>query len=407
MSELHRISQIIAHSATTSYRALDVARAYGLPGGYDGTGQTIGIVELGGGYNAADMKAAGLNADNVTVVPIDGAKSKSDGPNGADGEVMLDVEIAAAVAPGAKLRLYFCANTDQGFLDGIREAVNECDIVSISWGGPESSWDAKTIEAYEQILSAARAKGVAVFVASGDAGSKDGTRTNIVDFPASSPSVIGCGGTRLTLSGGKRTAEVVWNDDPTQSATGGGVSSHFPGRQVPDIAGNADPRTGYQVVVDGGSYVVGGTSAVAPLQAACLAVVRQAAGITANPSSGTPTGSFDLLNLLLTNPTLTYDVTVGNNGGFKAGPGRDMTTGYGAPDWGKVLALVTSGTQVPAPGGNPAPAPAPTVPTDASWQSFETDVLGLLAAFEKQPSGHANRDKFFAAINHWIAQQSA
>src|SRR3978361_1963673 len=140
------------------------------------------------------MAKAGLAAGNITVVSVDGAKSKSDGPDGADGEVMLDVEIVASVAPGAKGRLHFCPTTDAGFLDGIKKAIAECGIVSISWGGPESSWDAATMDAYEAVLSAARARGVAVFAASGDSGSRDGTSANVADFPASSPSVIGCGG---------------------------------------------------------------------------------------------------------------------------------------------------------------------------------------------------------------------
>lgn len=348
---MQRTSHVIAHATTASYTPRQVATAYGLPAGHDGTGQTIGVIELGGGYIPGDMTKAGLAAGQVTVVTVDSGKSVSDGPSGADGEVMLDVEIIATVAPGAKIRVYFCPNTDAGFLDGIKRAVAECGIVSISWGGPESSWDAATMDAYEAVLATARTKGVAILAASGDAGSKDGTAANVADFPASSPSVIGCGGTRLTLSSaGERTAEVVWNDSPTSSATGGGVSGHFPGRQVPDIAGNADPQTGYRVTVDGGSYVIGGTSAVAPLAAGCLAVIRSVPGVPA----------FDLLNVVLTNPTVCFDVTSGNNGGYKAGPGRDDVSGYGVVDYGRLLAVLTSGTQVPAPGGTPTPAPVPT-----------------------------------------------
>src|SRR5438067_1503840 len=102
-----RISHVIAHSAASSYRAPQVAQAYGAPPGHDGAGQTVGIIELGGAYIAGDMAAAGLAAGRVTVISIDGAKPKSDGANGADGEVMLDVEIVASVAPGADVRVYF------------------------------------------------------------------------------------------------------------------------------------------------------------------------------------------------------------------------------------------------------------------------------------------------------------
>lgn len=345
-------------AATAALDARQVALAYNYPlAQYTGKGVTIGIIELGGAVNPNDVAAEctrlGIPQANVTAVPVDGATPTSDGPNGADGEVMLDVEVIAAVAPGAAIRCYFAPNTDQGFLDAIRQATAECDYVSISWGGPESSWDGATMDAYEAVFAEARKRGVTVFCASGDTGSTDGTSANVADFPASSPSVVGCGGTRLTLdANGARAAEVTWNDSPTQSATGGGVSKHFPGRQVPDVAGNADPQTGYKVIVDGGSYVIGGTSAVAPLYAGLAALMREAYG-----------KPYDMLNLVVTNPTVCFDVTQGNNGGYKAGPGRDDVTGYGVVDGEKLLAVLTSGTQIPAPGGNPTPTPPTPTPT--------------------------------------------
>ena len=346
-------------AAAISYDARQVARAYGCPvDQHDGTGVTIGIIELGGGYNAGDLAAyaqrLGVPEANVTVIGVDGATSTSDGPNGADGEVMLDVEVIASVAPGAVQRVYFAPNTDAGFLDAIRQATAECTYVSISWGGPESSWDPAQLDAYEAVFAAAREKGVTVFVAAGDTGSTDGTGKDVVDFPASSPSVVGCGGTRLTLGAdGTRAAEVVWNDNPTSSATGGGMSSHFPGRQVPDIAGDADPQTGYQVIVDGQSFVIGGTSAVAPLYAAMTAIARQVYG-----------RPWDFLNTVLTNPSICFDVTEGNNGGYKAGPGRDNVSGYGVVDVSKLITLLQSGTQIPEPGGNPPPADTAVTFTD-------------------------------------------
>ena len=335
----------------TSYLARDVARAYGAPiEDYDGRGVTVGIIELGGGYDPQDMAQAGL-VDNVTVVGVDGGRSQSDGPNGADGEVALDVQVVAGVAPGAAIRLYFAPNSDAGFIDATAQAASECDVISISWGGPENSWSSSAIKKFSAVFASARAAGIPVFVASGDTGSTDGTGANVTDYPASDPSVIGCGGTRLTLdASGARQAEVTWNDSPTQSATGGGVSKVFPGRQVPDVAGNADPVTGYRTEVDGDLYVIGGTSAVAPLYAGCYALALQSYG-----------SRFDLLNTILTNPAVCFDVTEGNNGGYKAGPGRDMTTGYGVVDWGRLLAVLNSGTQVPAPGGgDPTPPPDPT-----------------------------------------------
>jgi kumamolisin len=338
----------LPHAAGLSYTARQVAKAYNAPvDSYDGTGQKIGIVELGGGFTAADLVAAGL-PNRVTVLGVDGGTSKPDGPGGADGEVELDIQVVAGVAPGADIRVYFAPNTDAGFIDATATAARECDVVSVSWGGPETQWSATSIRKFSAVLAAARAGGVPVFVAAGDAGSTDGTRGNVVDYPASDPSVIGCGGTRLTLdSSGQRTAEVTWNDDPTTSATGGGVSVRFPGRNVPDVAGNADPYTGYQIVTDGQRGVVGGTSAVAPLYAACYALLKQAYG-----------RPFDFLNLCATNPSAMFDVTVGNNGGYKAGPGRDQVSGLGVADFGKLLGLLTSGTQIPTPGGGTTTPPA-------------------------------------------------
>jgi kumamolisin len=357
------------HAAASGYKAMDVAKAYNLPAG-DGSGVTIGIIELGGAYSAADMASMGLNAANVTTVNVAGGKPVSDGPNGADGEVMLDVEVCSQIAPAAKIRVYFASNTDAGFEQAVAQAATECDVISISWGGPDSSWAQASITAFSAIFASARAKGIPVFAASGDSGSTDGTRSNVTDYPASDPNVIGCGGTRLVLNpDGSRASEVAWNDNPTQSASGGGISKVFPGRNVPDVAGNADPVTGYLVTVDAQSGVIGGTSAVAPLYAACYAVIKQLYG-----------KPFDFLNTVTSNPTAFFDVTSGNNGSYRAGPGRDEVTGLGALDFGKLLAILTSGTQIPAPGGGtptptptPTPAPAPTpTPAPDPDAKFET-----------------------------------
>lgn len=343
-------------------RAKQVAKAYGLPSGYDGTGVTVGVIELGGSYSTADLKAAGLGSVSVTAVSIDGGKPVSD-PQGADGEVALDVQVIAAVAPGAKQRVYFAANSDTGFEDAVSKAATECDFISISWGSAESQWSKSTITKFSAIFAVARAKGVTVFAAAGDNGSTDGTRTDVTDYPASDPNVVGCGGTRLTLNAdGTRAAEVVWNDDPTSSATGGGVSKVFPGRSVPDVAGNADPDSGYPIFIDGQQGVIGGTSAVAPLMAGMSAVIKQASGGK----------SWDWLNLLATNPGVCVDIVSGTNGGYRAGPGRDDVSGYGVPDAGKILAILTSGTQIPAPGGGT------TTPT-AALQQIEAIAKAALA----------------------------
>ncbi|HET6915318.1 MAG TPA: holin [Acidimicrobiales bacterium] len=363
------------NAVTQSLKATQVATAYGFDAiKATGKGVTVGVVELGGAVNASDLQALGMAA--VKVVSVDGSHPKSDGPNDADGEVMLDVEVIAAVAPGAKIRVYFAPNTDAGFLDAIKQATAECDVVSISWGGPEDSWSPSTIDAYDQVFAAAKTAGVNVFCAAGDAGSGDGESGKHVDFPASSPHVIGCGGTRLEVNpDGSRAAETVWNDGPS-SAGGGGVSVHFPGRDVPDVAGCADPVTGYQIRIDGGAYVIGGTSAVAPLYAALCARLIEASG-----------ARFDFMAAVLEHPEVCFDVTSGSNGAFRAGPGRDEATGFGVVDGGRLLATLPAVPPAPAPG----PAPAPTGFPLAAWE-----------AFSQHPYSRPKERTAIAAVNAWL-----
>ena len=255
-----------------SYTPVQIAQAYQFPGSATGTGQTIGIIELGGGYRQADLtayfKSLGLSAPAITTVSVDGGKNAPSTANGADGEVMLDIEVAAAVAPGAKVVVYFAPNTDQGFIDAITTAVhdttNKPSVISISWGGPESSWTQQSLTALDAACQSAAALGITITVAAGDNGSSDGGTGNNVDFPASSPHVLACGGTTLEASGANIASETVWNETASnEGATGGGVSTVFAlptwqaksnvpapststgGRGVPDVAGDADPTTGY------------------------------------------------------------------------------------------------------------------------------------------------------------------
>lgn len=338
-----------SHAQTKPLSVRQVATAYNFPvGKATGKGYIGGIVELGGGYDPKQLAqyftANGLPTPTFVDVSVDGGSNTPDGPNGADGEVQLDLEVAGAVAPGATYRIYFAGNGDAAFLAALKQATSECNGVSISWGAAESNWDPTVMGEFEAVIKAARTKGVPVFVAAGDTGADDSTGTPQTDFPASSPSAIGCGGTRLEINAkGERASETVWNDNPTQSATGGGVSKHFPGRQVPDIAGNADPESGFEIMVDGQSAVVGGTSAVAPLFLGLHALLWELNGGKA----------FDFVNLVST-PGVCFDVTIGNNGGFRAGPGRDSCTGLGVPDGAKLVAALV--------GGAPAPTPAPPAP---------------------------------------------
>lgn len=357
-----------AAASAVSYTPPQVAKLYNFPGGLDGEGQTIAIIELGGGYSQSDLDSyfngLGISpSPTVTSVSVDGGKNQPTGdPNGPDAEVMLDIEVAGAVAPGAKIVVYFAPNTDAGFLDAINQAVmdkrNKPSVISISWGGPESSWTSQSLRSYNEALQSAAAVGVTVCVACGDNGSSDGATDGKahVDFPGSSPYALACGGTRLRESGGSITHEEVWNDLPDNGATGGGVSDAFPlpswqkvanvppsvnpgkrkGRGLPDLAGNADPLTGYRVEVDGSNAVIGGTSAVAPLVAGLIALMNQALL--------SPVGYLnpDLYKKLAVSPGAFRDITRGNNGAYQAGRGWDACTGWGSPVGEAVLRALTT-----------------------------------------------------------------
>jgi kumamolisin len=364
-----RLNQANPHATSVSYTPLQIASAYKFPSG-DGKGQAIAIIELGGGYTQSDLqtyfKGLKLAMPTVIAVSVDGAQNQPDGdPNGPDTEVALDIEVAGAVAPGATIVVYFAPNSDAGFLDAINQAamdnVHKPSVISISWGGPESSWTAQSLQTYNSALQAAAAMGVTVCVACGDNGSSDGVSDGKyhVDFPASSPYSLACGGTSLELSGSGISSEVVWNDGASGGATGGGVSDTFPlpsyqskanvppsankgkfkGRGVPDIAGDADPATGYEVQSDGSSFTVGGTSAVAPLWAGLIALFNQ--------SLAKPVGYLhpNLYQTVATTKGTFRDITSGNNGHFKAATGWDPCTGWGSPVGTAIQTALTPATK--------------------------------------------------------------
>jgi kumamolisin len=352
-----------ANAVTTSYSPLDLARVYEMPEGTDGSGQTLAIIELGGGYGQADLDSyfggLGLSAPSVRAVGVDGAANKpGHDPSGADGEVLLDIEVAGGIAPAADLVVYFAPNTDDGFLDAVSTAAHASPTptsMSISWGQSEDQWTEQARTAMDQAFADACLLGVTVTAAAGDDGSTDraSDQASHVDFPASSPHVLACGGTSLQAdpASGAVRSETVWNNNTSASssgggATGGGVSTAFAlpdwqqsagvpaaatgsgtGRGVPDVAADADPRTGYKVLVDGQATVIGGTSAVAPLWAALVCRLAQSLG-----------GKLGLLQpklyagLSSTGSVTGFrDITQGNNGAFEARSGWDACTGLGVP----------------------------------------------------------------------------
>jgi len=394
----------------TSYAPNQVADLYQFPAGTTGAGQTVAVIELGGGFAASDLdtyfNGLGIAVPSVTPVSVDGASNApGSDPSGADIEVNLDIDVIGAAAPGAKQLVYFAPNNgDQGFVDAISDAAQASPApiaISISWGQSEDSWTAQGLTSMNAAISDAAALGITVCVAAGDNGSGDGVTDGEVhvDFPASSPYALGCGGTKLVAdsSTGTISSEVVWNETAAgEGAGGGGVSDKFAlpswqatagvpvrasgtgsggehhphhphedgsdaaggsglaaaassgpggasasssgGRGVPDVAGNADPTTGYQVYADGHAQVVGGTSAVAPLWAALISRIAQATGqrfgliqpaLYAGITPGTDVPGF-------------HDITSGNNGAYSAGPGWDACTGLGSPEGTDLLKRLQS-----------------------------------------------------------------
>ena len=349
-----------------SFTPPQLAQLYNFPTGLDGTGQTIAIIELGGGYSPDDLDTyfsqLGLNTPQVSAVSVGNGQNQPG--TDADGEVMLDIEVAGAVAPGARIVVYFAENTDQGFHDAIAAAAHDSDrqpsILSISWGLSEDAWTEQARNAMNAALQDAAAMGVTVTVASGDDGATDREPDGQVhvDFPASSPWVVACGGTTLVAKGGMISTELVWNELASgNGATGGGVSrvfavpdyqqnatvpanpvTGFAGRGVPDVAGDADPTTGYSVLVDGQSGVIGGTSAVAPLWAGLTALLNQ--------KIGKPLG---FVNPVLYQAASAFqDIVTGDNGGYEARQGWDPCTGLGTPNGTALMNVLTGASAAQA-----------------------------------------------------------
>ncbi|MEU6144223.1 S53 family peptidase [Streptomyces sp. NPDC047081] len=357
-----RLRRAHARSHRTSYKPNELAKVYRFPPGTDGSGQILAVVELGGGADPAELEtyftSLGVPTPLVTMVSVGtGHNVPGADPDGADGEVLLDIEVAGAMAPGAHQKVYFAHNDDQGFVDAVSTAVHATPTpaaLSISWGMPEIFWTDQARTVFDEALADAAALGVTVCVAAGDDGSEDGVGDGLphTDFPASSPHALACGGTRLDADPGTGAvhSERVWGGHGG-GATGGGVSEAFslpawqtnagvptdggaPGRGVPDVSGVADPATGYLVLVDGQQLVIGGTSAVAPLWAALTCRLVEALG--------RPIGLLQPLLYADVTPGHTTrgfrDITVGSNGDFRAGPGWDACTGLGVPDGTELLA---------------------------------------------------------------------
>ena len=348
----------------TSYTPLQLAELYNFPRSLTGEGETIALIELGGGYNLRDLDtyfgALGLKRPRISSVSVLGAKnSYANDRWGANGQVMMNVEIAGAVAPGASIVVYFAPNTQEGFLRAVETAVEDRthspSVLSISWGGPESGFTTELMNAMDHAFQDAAAANITVCCAAGDNGSTDGVQDGRVhvDFPASSPHVLACGGTNLLVTGSGSPHEVVWNDG--QVGSGGGISEHFAkpswqgsvrvppsanheafaGRGLPDVAAHASPKYGYRLFFNGAWVILSGTGAAASLWAGLIARINQGLGRRIgfmNPllySRIGPAGFFREI--------VEGNNSVGSSPGYEAGPGWNPCCGWGAPDGAHLL----------------------------------------------------------------------
>lgn len=372
-----RLGTAPARKTVRTFTVPEVAKHYNFPSGLDGQGQCIALVELnsidqhgkiiGAGYTLADLQAffrkLGKPVPDITAIGVDGGANIPGSDQIGDGEVTLDIEVAGAIAPKAKIAVYFAPDTDAGFLDVVNTAlydtVRKPSIISISWGNPEENATEQFLRGLNQVLQDAVALGVTVCCEAGDYGSSDQPAQSRdgqphVEFPASSPFVLACGGTRLIGSAKTIHSEVVWNNGDNGGAGGGGVSNQFPrpayqnhaniplsprrkkGRGVPDVAANA---TDYQIILRGKEIPASGTSAVAPLWAGLIALINQ----SLTEKGGNTAGFVNSLMYELGSSGAFKDIVEGNNdidgklNKYSAGRGWDACTGMGSPDGAKLL----------------------------------------------------------------------
>jgi len=384
----------------------EVAELYGFPSGVTGKGQAVGIIELGGGYDPEVIrhyfaKSVRRPMPRIVDVPVAGGANRPGKSAELDSEVALDVEVLGSIAYGADLYVFFAPPAADGFLRVVQEAVHgahDVSVLSISWGEPEETQTPSARLAMNQVLHEAAVRGITVCVSTGDSGSGDQSPGIAPDgyahvsFPATSPYALACGGTTLVSDGATITSEVVWNNSVLGGgATGGGVSAFFPcpdyqrdsrtcvhsvnpgmgpGRGIPDVAGSADPYTGYVIQVGKTLQVNAGTSAVAPLWAALIALINEKTAERrgfVNPALYRMQGSSQAFR----------DVTEGDNatallvGGYAAGRGWDACTGWGSPRGDGLARLLPADTAPPAEPGpaerRPAPAPSPWGPQPGGY----------------------------------------
>jgi kumamolisin len=366
-----------------------LAELYRFPRG-SGAGQTIGIVAFAGQVDHQELEAylaeLGIDAPpEVVTVPVAGGAGVSRPWHSDRYELMDNVEVAAAIAPAARIVVYVAPNTTAGFLAALSTAVHDelhrPSVISVSWGQAEPCWAPGVLTAVDRVLRAAALLGITVLCATGDSGSSDGVEDGHphVDFPASSPFVLACGGTSLRALPAGRYHETAWRGG------GGGVSEWFPvpsyqrdvrvplrggptassGRGVPDVAGHADLAAGYRLRADGRTRLVGGTSLVAPLYAGLVAIVNERAGDQVGFVNG-------VLYREAGAQPICRDVTSGSNGAYEARRGWDPCTGWGSLNGEALLnACLHAAARRSQRARDPAPPPRPVARSGRQRRSWQ------------------------------------
>lgn len=371
IAEPHLFSR--PHPVAPHVEAAAVARHYQFPEA-TGRGQTIAVLELGGGYHEEDIRAylgscgsrASVSVAYGENAPADrevldrafaamGLAPPSRSSRTGDAtddmaprntiEATIDIELLGAFAPESEIRAYFTANTIQGKFHALAAVMRDNpDVLSMSFGGAESRKSPSHIQVTERLLRRAALQGITVVVSSGDDGQ--------LQYPASSPHVLACGGTHLHDMSGRLVAESAWSEDAMmvegrRLCSGGGVSGIFPrpawqesalvekktgvsGRGVPDVSAKADLMTGYRTTVGQMNICMGGTSSAAPLWAGLLALLNQEIGLRVGYL--TPLLYVDSALREALNP-----VDEGHAGMYRACPDWDPVTGLGTPRGRKLV----------------------------------------------------------------------
>ena len=329
----------LSHPAAFGLDAAALRDAYAL-GDLDGAGVRVAVVTWG----PADESAFDVYAQ-ANGLPLTNLTHHGDCSGPALDEWNLDVQMVKAAAPLADVHVH-CAPTATfaNLLAALDDAILGADVVSLSWGSCEPRVPDATADAFSRSFANASARGVAVFAASGDGGSRECTRWSaddeqvVTSWPAVDPRVVAVGGTRLESMDGAWD-ERAWNacapcPGREWTASGGGVSLRHAApywqsaamRESPDVAAVADRATGVEVHSSGRWLAMGGTSASTPFWAGAWA------GLVAELGPLGPPGP-----LLYQAASAHRDIVLGSNGDHAAGPGRDLVTGWGAPQGAALL----------------------------------------------------------------------